>query len=281
MTGAVIQLHAVTKRYVSGPLWSRRRITALDSIDLAIAEGETLALVGESGSGKTTLGRLCLGRIIPTSGLVLLDGRPFSAWRDRLCGRLAAVLQHPQWSLNPRLRVGTSVAEPLVVGGAVGRQEISGKVSEMLDRVGLARAMAQRYPHELSGGQRQRVAIARALITTPRLVVFDEPVSALDVSVQAQVLNLIKELQQRVGFSALFISHDLAAARYVAARVCVIYRGKLVETVPAARLYEVASHPYTRSLQEASGLSCLARQSPGAAGMPGRGPEWHSGERQH
>ena len=252
--GQVISIENVAKHYVAGPPWARRVITAVDAVNLAIDAGETLALIGESGSGKTTLGRLCLGLLRPTAGRVLLEGRPFSAWRGKLRGRLAAVLQHPQWSLNPRLRIGTSVAEPLLVAGSVARREVSRKVARMLEAVGLTAGMERRYPHELSGGQRQRVAIARALITTPRLIVFDEAVSALDVSVQAQVLNLIRNLQRQAGFSALFITHDLAAARYVASRFAVLRRGAVVESGPAARLYEASSHPYTRDLQEASGL---------------------------
>lgn len=250
----LISLEAVTKNYTSGPPWARRTVTALNAVDLAIAKGETLALVGESGSGKTTVGRLCLGLLEPSAGRVLFAGRPFSAWRSKLRGRLAAVLQHPQWSLNPRLRVGTSVAEPLVIGGSTTRREVSAKVTEMLASVGLPAGIERRYPHQLSGGQCQRVAIARALITAPRLIVFDEAVSALDVSVQAQTLNLIKDLQQRVGSSALFITHDLAAARYVASDIAVLHRGMLVENGRASRLYQPSSHPYTRGLQEAAGL---------------------------
>jgi ABC-type glutathione transport system ATPase component len=178
------------------------------------------------------------------------------------------VLQHPQWSLNPRLRVGTSVAEPLMVRGPIGRGEAARKVGEMLVWVGLPAGVERRFPHELSGGQRQRVAIARALITTPRLIVFDEAVSALDVSVQAQVLNLIKDLQRRVGFAALFITHDLAAARYVANRFAVLRHGAIVETGPVDGLYRPSPDPYTRGLQEASGLFDSPLCGPGTGTVP-------------
>jgi len=254
MAGALMSLEAVSKTYAGGLPWSRSRVPAVRSVDLAIGEGETLALVGESGSGKTTLGRLCLGLIEPSSGRVLLEGQTFEGLRGRLRGRLSAVLQHPQSSLNPRLRVGTSVIEPLVIGAGVSRRNARQRAAEMMARVGLGSSVAERYPHELSGGQRQRVAIARALVTWPRFIVFDEAVSALDVSVQAQVLNLIKALQQQIGFAALFITHDLAAARYVARRVAVMLRGEIVDVVPALQLYRPAPHPYTRQLQQASGL---------------------------
>lgn len=259
---SVIELEGVSKGFAAGPPWARRRVVALQGVDLAIQEGETLSLVGESGSGKTTIGRICLGLVEPTAGRVLLDGQPFATWRGKLRGRLAAVLQHPQWSLNPRVRIGVSVAEPLIVGHTVPYTEVLGRVSAMLDEVGLQAAMARRYPHELSGGQRQRVAIARALITEPRLIVFDEAVSALDVSVQAQILNLIVDLQKRTRFAALFITHDLAAARYVAQSIAVIRHGRIVDSRMARQLYTPALHPYTRALQEAGGLIVTSDHSP-------------------
>ena len=247
-------MRSVDVHFASGPLWARRHVHAAREVSFGVAAGETLGLVGESGSGKTTAGKVCLGLIKPTTGDVIFDGRPFDYRRRSRRGTLAAVLQHPQWSLNPRLHVGTSVAEPLVINGISGREETRRQTAEMLERVGLQPVLAKRYPHELSGGQRQRVAIARALITHPKFVVFDEAVSALDVSVQAQILNLIRELQSQAGFAALFISHDLAAVRYVADRIAVMYAGEIVESATAETLYGRGLHPYTRGLQAASDL---------------------------
>ncbi len=254
MSAPVVELKAAEVRFASGPPWAKRHVHALRGIDLAIGKGETLGLVGESGSGKSTTGKVCLGLQRPIKGQVLFGGAPFIYRRRALKGALAAVLQHPQWSLNPRLHVGTSVAEPLVINGMGTTRERGAAVAAMLERVGLEPALAKRLPHQLSGGQRQRVAIARALITKPRFIVFDEAVSALDVSVQAQILNLIRELQHETGFAALFISHDLAAVRYVADRVAVMYAGEIVEFASGATFYRRALHPYTRGLQEASEL---------------------------
>ncbi|TMR04940.1 ABC transporter ATP-binding protein [Actinomadura soli] len=212
--------------------------------------GQTVGLVGESGSGKTTLGRVLLGLVRPTSGQVMFDGRPVTGRgaARRLRGRLQVVLQNPDWSLNPTLRVWRSVAEPLAVTGAIPRRDRRAAVEDMLILVGLDAGLADRHPHQLSGGQRQRVAIARAMITQPDLIVFDEAVTALDVSVQTQVLNLIRDLQAERGFAALFISHDITAVRYVSHRVAVAYRGELVETGPVERFYDRPLHPYTRDL---------------------------------
>lgn len=243
-----VELRDVDLDYRSGPPWARLHMRAVRGVSLSVAPRETVGLVGQSGSGKTSLARLILGRVRPTNGSVLFEGRPIGEERRRHRGRLQAVLQNPAWSLDPRMRCGPSIAEPLTVARSMTREERRSRVDAILEHVGLDRGIADRYPHQLSGGQQQRVAIARALISDPALVVFDEAVSALDVSVQAQILNLIKRLQAEVGFAALFISHDIAAARYVSNRVAVMHRTEIVEIAASADLYHSASHPYTRSL---------------------------------
>ncbi|TMR97969.1 ATP-binding cassette domain-containing protein [Nonomuraea basaltis] len=254
----ILELDDVTVTFTAGPPLRRIHLDAMKHVSLSVAEGETLGLVGESGSGKTTTSRVALGLHRPTSGAVRFDGRPFPRRRRELAGRMQAVLQHPHWSLNPRMRVGQSVAEPLTVLGrpagdnrGSGAPELMGTVTEMLEHVGLEASFAGRYPHELSGGQRQRVSIARALVTRPGFIVFDEAVSALDVSVQVQILNLIKDLQAEYGFSALFISHDLGAVRYVADRIAVMRAGEIVETADTATFYAAPAHEYSKQLLEA------------------------------
>jgi oligopeptide/dipeptide ABC transporter ATP-binding protein len=249
VSGPIIAIENCAVTYLAGPAWSRRSVAAVRGVSLTIDAGETVGLVGESGSGKTTVGRLCLGLVRPSRGDVRFAGAPLGRKGGRIPGQLSVVLQHPDWALNPRLRAGVSVAEPLAILGAGTRQARAGRVAEMLELVGLDARFADRYPHELSGGQRQRIAIARALITDPRLVVFDEAVSALDVSVQAQVLNLIKELQASKGFAALFIAHDMAATRYISHRIAVMYAGVLMEIAPVHRFYSRPQHPYSRALR--------------------------------
>jgi ABC-type glutathione transport system ATPase component len=240
-------MRGVGVTYRKGLLGARAAVAAVTRVDLAIGRGETVGLVGESGSGKTTLARVALGLIAPSRGTFLFEGQAFDA-RVRRQGALSVVFQHPEWALNPRLRCGTSIAEPLVVQGLRDRNGRDRPVQAMLAEVGLDVALAQRFPGEPSGGQRQRMAIARALITQPRFVVFDEAVSALDVSVQSQILNLIRRLQAQYGFAAMFISHDLAATRYVSQRIAVMRGGEFVEVAAARKFYDRPDHPYSQAL---------------------------------
>jgi ABC-type glutathione transport system ATPase component len=254
MSSPVIDLIEVSKSYTTGPVWSRRAVDALKPTSLQLRRGEMLAVVGESGSGKTTLARICLGLVKPTTGQLAFAGAPFPRNARALRGKLAAVLQNPAASLNPRLRVGTSIAEPMALAGIGDRASRRREVHALLEQVGLSSDFAQRFPGELSGGQRQRAAIARALSTSPELVVFDEAVSALDVSVQSQVLNLVGDLQERIGFAALFITHDLAVARYCSDSVLVMRDGRVEDHLAARALYVGSDNPYVWQLQVASGL---------------------------
>ena len=235
---------------------SRGWVKALDGVSVQVAEGETLGIVGESGSGKTTLARLFLLLERPTAGSLLFDGKAIDDFeRDDLARyrrAVQAVFQDPYSSLNPRMRVGDIVAEPLPSGNGLSRAEVSDRVREVLQLVGLSREGAALYPHEFSGGQRQRIAIARALVTYPKFIILDEPVSALDVSIRAQILNLLKHLQEKLGLAYMIISHDLAAARYLATRLAVMYAGKLVETGACDGVYAEPLHPYTEALLSAA-----------------------------
>lgn len=227
-------------------------VTAVDGVSLRIARGEIFGLVGESGSGKTTLGKTILRLVAPTSGAIRFAGRDIGRLPERelrpLRRRLQTVFQDPLSSLNPRHRVGDAVATPLRLHGIVPPREIDGKVDEILRRVGLSPVFRTRYPHELSGGQLQRVAIGRALATDPDVVIADEAVSKLDVSVRAQILNLFRDIQRATGMTMLFITHDLHVARYLCSRVGVMYFGKLVEAGPTEALFETPRHPYTKAL---------------------------------
>jgi oligopeptide/dipeptide ABC transporter ATP-binding protein len=231
-------------------------VRAVRDVSFELRRGETLALVGESGCGKSTTARLVLGLERPDSGTVRFDGADVHALTGSelrsFRRRAQIVFQDPVGSLNPRLRVGDALGEPLRVHGIVPRQKVQERVAELLGRVGLDPGDAARYPHEFSGGQRQRIGIARALSVEPDLVVADEPVSALDVSVQAQILNLLADLQEELGLTYLFIAHDLAVVRHVARRVAVMYLGRVVETGPCEELFARPLHPYTRALLEAA-----------------------------
>ena len=226
-------------------------VHAVEDVSFQIREQETFGLVGESGCGKSTLGRLACGLLAPSQGQVLLDGRPLpSAGADSwAAGRIQMIFQDPFSSLNPRLTVGSSVAEPLAARG-VSREERHAQAEAMLATVGLE-GMGRRYPHEFSGGQRQRIAVARALITRPDVVVCDEPVSALDASVQAQALNLLREVQEQFGPAYLFISHDLAVVGFLCRHILVMYLGQIVEEGPTDAIFDGAAHPYTQALMAA------------------------------
>ncbi len=242
------------------------RVRAVDGVSLGVRRGQVLGLVGESGSGKSTTGRALL-RLAPiTSGSVWFGGQDITHSDRRALlpvrRRMQVVFQDPEASLNPRMRIGDAVAEPLRIHMKLTPAETERKVARLLEQVGLDPQLRARWPHEFSGGQRQRVGIARALATEPELIVLDEPISALDVSIQAQVLNLLADLRQRLGLSYLFIAHDLAAVAHLCDEVAVLYLGRVVEHGPAQQVFAQPAHPYTRALLESVPLAdpVLARQ---------------------
>ena len=231
-------------------------IKAVDGVHVHVAEGEALGIVGESGSGKTTLAKLFLLLERPTDGSLFFDGQEVQTFSRQDLARyrrsVQAVFQDPYSSLNPRMRVEDIVAEPLPPEDGLSRAAVRERVAEILELVGLRHESAGLYPHEFSGGQRQRIAIARALVTYPRFIVLDEPVSALDVSIRAQILNLLKGLQERLQLAYVMIAHDLAAARYLSTRLTVMYAGKVVETGGCDEVYTAPLHPYTQALLSAA-----------------------------
>ena len=233
-------------------------VRAVDRVSLSLYPGRTLGLVGESGCGKSTLARMAVGLLAPSSGEVLLSGRPLREWTaSERASRIQMVFQDPFSSLDPRQTVGAGIAEPLMLaakasGHPLSRAEIRALVRDILSRVGLQLEHIDRYPHEFSGGQRQRIAVARAVVAGPRALVCDEPVSALDASVQAQVLNLLKDMQENMGLAYLFISHDLGVIGFMSDDVAVMYLGRVVETAACGELFAHAAHPYTEALMAAA-----------------------------
>jgi oligopeptide/dipeptide ABC transporter ATP-binding protein len=240
-------------------------LRAVDGVSFDVGQGETLGLVGESGSGKSTTGRILVGLEAATSGSIKLFGREISQASGKAAlgpvrRRLQFVFQDPQNSLNPRMRAQDAIAEPLDVAGGLSRAARNDRVRELLEMVGLPGSCGDRFPHEFSGGQRQRIGIARALALRPEFVICDEPVSSLDVSMQAQIVNLLLDLQERLGLSYLFIAHDLAVVRSISARVAVMYAGTIVEIAPKRDLYTFPRHPYTQAL-----LAAIPRIAPNKA----------------
>jgi peptide/nickel transport system ATP-binding protein len=259
MSAPLLELVDLVKIYrlaSERPFGARALLHAVDGVNLALTAGRSFGVVGESGSGKSTLARCAIALERPTSGEARLMGRALNAASRgelrRMRAHMQMIFQDPYGSLDPRQRVERIIAEPLSALEKVTRAESAARVAEALEAVGLGQADSRKYPHEFSGGQRQRIAIARALITRPKLVVADEPVSALDVSIQAQVLNLMMDLQQRADVTYLLISHDLAVVEHVCDEIAVIFRGRFIETGPTEELLAAPAHPYTRALIDAA-----------------------------
>lgn len=254
---ALLRTERLTKHFPvkKGTLGKAGYVHAVDDVSIHVNKGETLAIVGESGSGKSTFGLMALKLIKPTSGEIYFDTIEISKMPERkfkkLRRRMGIVFQDPSASLNPRMTIKQTLTRPLILHGIKDHDEIESKITEMLGRVGLGREHSDRYPHELSGGQQQRVAIARAIMLNPELVILDEPTSSLDVSVQAQILNLLLRLQKEFDLTYLFISHDLVMVRHVSDRIAVMYQGQIVEAADTDELFNNTVHPYTAALLSA------------------------------
>ena len=255
---SLLEIRGLKKYFpVGGGLFSRRKgeVRAVDGVDLAIEEGETLGLVGESGCGKSTLGRTLLRLIEPTEGEINFQGKNLLKMSPRelrdMRREMQIIFQDPYASLNPRMRVGQIVGEGLEIHKLAAGRKKRDRVMELLNQVGLREEHYDRYPHEFSGGQRQRIGIARALAVNPKFIVADEPVSSLDVSIQAQIINLLQELQEKMHLTYFFISHDLRVVEHISHRVAIMYLGKIVEIAPSDKIYQAAKHPYTRALLSA------------------------------
>ncbi len=266
-TDTILEAHALTKHFGGGGFAFARQplIRAVDGVSFAVRRGETFAIVGESGCGKSTLARVLLRLLAPTSGTVSYNGVDVTSasaeQMRRLRSEMQIIFQDPYSSLNPRMTVGALVAEPLAVHGVAHGAARTRRVHELLRTVGLAPEHARRYPHEFSGGQRQRIGIARALACDPSLVIGDEPVSALDVSIRAQIINLLEDLKHELDFTLVLVAHDLALIRHTSDRVAVMYLGRIVELADAETLFDAPAHPYTRML-----LSAIPVPVPGARG---------------
>lgn len=278
MSAPILDVTGLTKIYAgsAGPFRRRRYGTVVDDVSFRIERGDTFGLVGESGSGKSTIGRAVLRLIEADKGSIRFDGTDLRSLDanalKRLRRRMQIIFQDPFSSLDPRVRIGRAIAEPIQLHALRSGADLDRRVVELLALVGLAPHHRNRFPHEFSGGQRQRIAIARALAVEPELIVCDEPVSALDVSIQAQVLNLLDELRRRLGASFLFISHDMAVVRHFASHVGVLYAGSLVETGPAASIFAGPRHPYTRMLLAAT-PSVAGQRRPRAEEVAGEPPD--------
>ena len=255
MSDPILRVAGVTRDFPLGsgnPFGKRRNVRALDGINLELMPGETLGLVGESGCGKSTLARILMALDQPTSGSVSIEGQDLAslsrAQQNELRQRVQMVFQDPAASLNPRMTVRASIAEPLGNFTALSGQEIDSRVDEIAVQVGLGQHLLDRFPHEISGGQCQRVGIARAIAIRPNVIVADEPVSALDVSIQAQILNLLMDIRAQMGLTLIFVSHDLSVVRHIADKVAVMYLGRVVEQGPIDEIFATPRHPYTRML---------------------------------